>query len=145
MVLYGFRWFKLVGLLLLGLALLPGCGSGLVPVYGQVTYEDGVPVEEGTVIGEALIDSRPMMVQGDLGKGGRFEWGTYRPKDGALPGSYKVMVIPRTLSEAESSKGVTPAVHKKYSSFESSGISFEVKGNGNVLNIKVSKGAVEQN
>lgn len=132
-------------MLCMGLVFLPGCGNGLVPVQGKVTYEDGSPVEEGTVIGEAFIAEKPVMVQGNLGKGGAFALGTNKPGDGALPGSYKGIVIPKTLSEAEASKGGVPAVHKKYSNYETSGITFEVKGHGNVLNIKVSKGTIEQN
>ena len=122
------------------LALLAvGCASGRYPVSGRVTYEDGTPVEEGTVIGEATVDGKAVGVQGGIGKDGSFSWGSDRPGDGAPPGTYKVLVMPRALGDAEMSEGKQPAVAGKYTKFESSGLTFEVKPEKNVFNITVSR------
>lgn len=122
------------------LALLAvGCASGRYPVSGRVTYEDGSPVESGTVIGETTVDGRPVSVQGNIEKDGSFEWGFARAGDGAPPGPYKVLVVPRALGDAELAAGMRPAVSGKYTKFESSGLTFEVKPQKNEFNITVSR------
>src|SRR5262245_57297473 len=122
------------------LALLAvGCASGRYPVNGRVTYEDGTPVESGTVVGEATVDGKAVGVQGGIGKDGSFSLGTERPGDGAPPGTYKVLIMPRALGDAEMAEGKQPAVAGKYTKFETSGLTLEVKPERNVLNITVSR------
>jgi hypothetical protein len=131
--------------ILLGCALvavfvaLPGCGSRRAAVTGKVTYEDGTPVEGGNVIGEATVDGKLVAVQGTIHKDGSFTWGGDREGDGALPGTYKVIVVPVALSEYQLSQGVRPAVDGKYTKYESSGLSFEVKEGRNEFNVTVSR------
>ena len=72
------------GLLALFVA-LPGCGSRRASVTGKVTYEDGTPVEAGSVIGEATVDGKLVAVQATIKKDGSFSWGGDREGDGALP------------------------------------------------------------
>src|SRR5262245_52426221 len=81
------------------LALAAGCGSGRYPVTGSVTYEDGNPVEAGTVIGEATVEGKSVSVQGKIEKDGTFSWGAAKPGDGALPGNYRVIVMPVALGD----------------------------------------------
>jgi hypothetical protein len=121
------------------LAFVSGCGSGRYAVTGRVTYEDGSPVEAGTVIGEAKVDGRPVGVQGNIEKDGTFCWGTERARDGAFPGNYRVLVMPVALGDSELAAGKVPAVGGKYAKYETSGITFEVKAQNNVLNITVAK------
>jgi hypothetical protein len=126
------------GLLALFLA-LPGCGSRRAIVTGKVAYEDGTPVEAGSVIGEATVDGKMVAVQGTIQKDGSFAWGGDREGDGALPGTYKVIVVPVSLSEYELEHGQAPAIDGKYAKYETSGLSFEVKEGRNEFNIKVSR------
>jgi hypothetical protein len=104
-----------------------------------VTYEDGSPVEAGTVIGEATVDGKPVGVQGNIERDGAFRWGTDRPGDGALPGKYRVVVMPAALGDSELAAGKTPAVDSKFTKYETSGITFEVKPGTNELNITVTR------
>src|SRR5262245_19595011 len=128
-------------LLLAAVALVAccGCGPKRYRVSGTVTYEDGGPLDEGTVAGEATIDGKLVAVQGNVNKDGSFEWGTERSGDGAFPGKYRVVVLPRALGDAETSQGMRPAVGKKYTSYETSGITFEVREGRNKLDIKVAR------
>jgi len=103
-----------------------------------VTYEDGSPVESGNVIGEATVDGKLVGVQGTI-KNGAFTWGGAREGDGALPGLYKVIVVPVSLSEYQLGQGMTPAVDGKYTKYETSGLSFEAKPGKNEFKITVTK------
>lgn len=108
---------------LLGVLLLTGC-SGNVAVSGTVVYDDGSPVEEGTVCGE-LADGGRAMVQGSI-KDGAFALGTERPGDGVLPGKYKILIQCRALGDAELAEGKRPAIDGKYGSYERSGLELDV-------------------
>ena len=132
------RRFFLVALSI-GFAISCGCSSGRYPVNGVVHYADGVPVDAGTVVAEASIDGELVGLQANIEKDGTFQLGGVTPGDGAFPGSYRVAVMSPTISDAETSKGKTPAVDGKFSRFETSGITFEVKPEKNKLDIEVSK------
>jgi hypothetical protein len=122
----------------MGIVLVAGCNSGRCTVTGTVTYEDGSPVESGSVIGEATVDGKVVGVQGRI-RNGTFTWGGAKEGDGALPGVYKVIVVPVSLSEYQLGQGMTAAVDGKYGKYETSGLSFEVKPGKNEFNIKVTK------
>ena len=62
------RWVD--GLILAGLVFCWGCGSGLVSVEGQVTWQ-GQPVEEGTIVFEPADGQGPSA-------GGKIQNGQYR-------------------------------------------------------------------
>jgi hypothetical protein len=118
-----------------------GCGSGRIPVTGRVVYEDGSPLTEGTVIGEAEEGGKKVMARGAVQSDGRFRWGTERPCDGAWPGKYRVVVVGRALGDAEASQGKLPAVDPRYANPKTSGIVFEVKETDNDFTITVTRPA----
>jgi hypothetical protein len=71
--------------------LAAGCGgSGTVPVKGTLTF-DGKPLAGAFV---TLIPDGPggREAHGSTDAGGVFHLSTFSPKDGALPGAYKVTV-----------------------------------------------------
>ncbi len=119
--------------------LLTGCSSSRFPVKGKVHYADGSPVEAGSVIAEATIDGKLVGIQGNIEKDGTFKMGGDQPGDGALPGSYRVIVMPVSLGDSELAAGKTPAVDGKFSRFDSSGITFEVKDKEVDVDIPVTK------
>jgi hypothetical protein len=121
------------------LAPIAGCGSGRYPVTGRVTYEDGTPVEGGTVIGEGTVNGKAVGVQGNIEPDGTFRWGTERAGDGAPAGQYRVIVMPVALGDSELAEGKQPAVDGKYTKYGTSGITFEVKPGKNELNITVTR------
>jgi hypothetical protein len=103
-----------------------------------VTYDDGAPVESGLVVGEATVDGKLVAVQAPIRKGA-FSWGGAKEGDGALPGLYRVIVLPESLSEYQLAQGMTSAIDGKYGKYETSGLSFEVKPGKNVFDIKVTR------
>src|SRR5438067_1061279 len=67
-------------LCLLGAA---GCGSGLYPVRGKVTYPDGKPVTEGMVVFESKSEEARVTARGEIQSDGSFALSTHKPGDGA--------------------------------------------------------------
>jgi|SRR3954463_11597458 hypothetical protein len=122
----------------LAMALVTGCSSGRNTVAGTVTYDDGTPVESGIVIGDATVDGKPVSVQGTI-RNGVFSWGGAKEGDGALPGQYKVIVVPPALSEYEVARGMIPAIDGKWGKYETSGLTFEVKPGKNEFPIVVTR------
>jgi hypothetical protein len=118
---------------------LTGCGSGRSAVTGRVTYPDGSPLTEGNVIGQMGEGVGSVTVQGRVKPDGSFSWGTDREGDGAVPGKYRVAVIPRGLGDAERAQGKQPAVDPKFSNLQTSGIELEVKEGRNKLDITVTR------
>jgi hypothetical protein len=131
------RW--LAPALVLAVLVAGGCGPAHYPVTGRVVYEDGTPLPEGSVVGETTVDGKKVMAQGDVRPDGTFTWGTGKPGDGARPGTYRVIVVPRALGDAELAKGELPAVDPKFSNPDTSGIEFEVKEGKNELYITVKR------
>jgi hypothetical protein len=137
MTAFSARRLQLPALLLL-VALAVGC-SGRHPVTGRVLYEDGSAVEAGTVIAEATVDGKPVSVQGNIEKDGSFSLGGDRPGDGVLPGSYKAIVMPVALGDAEMGEGKSPAVDGKFGRYDSSGLTFEAKAEKTVVEFRVTR------
>jgi hypothetical protein len=69
-----------------------GCGSKLVHVKGKVLL-DGKPVEKATVVFEHE-DGGGNQAAAQTDDEGVFHLGTFQPGDGAMPGQYKVLIIP---------------------------------------------------
>jgi hypothetical protein len=77
------------------LAGVSGCGEddGIgrrYPVSGKVTYK-GEPVTKGTV-GFVPMDSSGRAANGEIQSDGSYTLTTHAPRDGALPGKYRVSV-----------------------------------------------------
>jgi len=67
-----------------------GCGNRPSKVTGTVTL-DGTPVEGATVT-FIPVDGKARSASGSTSADGTFELTTFKDKDGALPGDYKVTV-----------------------------------------------------
>jgi hypothetical protein len=120
------------------LVIVAGCGSGLQPVRGTVTLQDGKPAAGSQVVFEGGPVGKSVTARGDVMSDGSYELGTYKPGDGIPPGMYKVQVNPPPMVNAEAAY-VSP-FNAKFSSFQTSGLEFEVKsGQKNEYAIKVTK------
>jgi hypothetical protein len=84
-------WFLFCAALLVGLAV--GCTGGKkkpVKVEGSVLV-DGQPMA-GVDVTLSPIDGNGMAAQGRTDVKGNFSLSTFNPDDGAIPGSYKILV-----------------------------------------------------
>jgi hypothetical protein len=127
---------KLAAVILL--AGVAGCGNGLWPVSGRVAFADGSPLDAGIVICEMRDGKKTVLARGSIQPDGTFQLGTEKPGDGAKPGKYRVLVVPRGRTQAEENS-LPPIIDRKFEKFETSGIEFEVKAGKNQFPITVTK------
>jgi hypothetical protein len=129
------RWQSVLLWFVLNLA---GCGPSLTPVRGKVMLADGKPAAGSQVVFESDQDGKKISARGDVRDDGSFELSTFKPRDGVPPGKYKVQVNPPPMVNAEGP--YTSPFNAKYSSFQTSGLEFEVKsGAKNEFPIQVTK------
>ena len=130
------RWWAAVAMILaLSVA---GCGSGMYPVRGTVTLEDGTPLPRGLVIFERVDGGPPLTARGNIQAGGRYELSTERPGDGAPPGRYKVAINPLDTSDVPDEQKALP-FDIKYLNLNKSGLECEVKPGANDYPIRLSR------
>jgi hypothetical protein len=107
------------------------------PAGGSVTYL-GSPVEGATVIFVTEHSGRFYNAMGQTDSAGRFTLQTFRPRDGAVPGSHRVRIEKLTFSEppadlplqASFTAVETSHLPKKYRSHDTSGLTAEVVAKG---------------
>ncbi len=127
-----------VALLLLAAA---GCGPRLYPVRGKVALADGRPVTEGMVVFERKGEAKEAVTaRGEIQPDGSYRLSTHRPGDGAPPGTYRVLVAPKTDPNAVDRAPQPPPFDPRYADFSTSGLECEVKAGGaNEFPITVKK------
>ncbi len=86
-------------LALAGWGLLLGCTPNYpatVPVHGMVTLE-GEPLRGGEI---QFISDKALMATGRIQPDGTYRLSTFQPDDGAVPGTYRVVVKPPEVRTA---------------------------------------------
>jgi hypothetical protein len=74
------------------LTMAAGCGSKLVKVKGQLML-DGKPVEGASISFQPVENTGPQ-AQAMTDEDGNFRLSTFAEGDGAMPGEYKVIILP---------------------------------------------------
>src|SRR5262245_27174060 len=82
------------GTCLLLVLLCVGCGSRKTSPVEGVVLMDGKPVVGASV--QFVPQGKGRDATGETDKSGQFVMSTYQPRDGVLPGSYKVVISPPT-------------------------------------------------
>jgi len=117
---------------LVWLALIFGCGPShpvTYPVQGSVKFEDGAPVEIGSVEFRSMEGEERTTARGKIEKDGSFTLSTFEPGDGALPGEHQVIVQQMVISEGLSAEHHQHGrrVPRKYADYSQSGLTAEIK------------------
>ena len=116
---------------------LMGCGKkyDAYPVAGSVKFTDGVPLAGAYVNFEAV--NRLLRASAVADSEGRFQLSTVGKSDGAVPGEYRVVVLPPYQDPDSRSK--SPAVPTKYRSYETSGLKFNIAATENRFDIVLDR------
>lgn len=116
-----------------------GCGRGvtLTPVEGRVTL-DGKPLEFGAVMVQPKAGPA---AQAKIKTDGTFILGTYESADGVIVGPATVRVICRKeISQPGGERAYGPSlIPEKYSRFETSGLTVEIKPGMSPLDIPLAR------
>lgn len=127
------------------LALTAGCGNsrGTVPVSGTVTHQ-GQPVSPGLITFVPDDGALPSAMS-ELDSSGRYRLGTLALRDGAMPGTYRVMIESRgpdkpvpdemqgQMMDEDMQGSGDPLIPIKYFTTEGSGLTAEVEKGSNVF------------
>lgn len=128
---------RLSPFILLGLVLMVGCGdSRVVPVQGQFVWPDGTPADLETYVVEASVEGSKVTARASVDKEGKFTLTTFKPNDGAEPGTHQVIVVAAPRAEFEPPPRVKlPA---RYARPATSGLTLQVeRGKPNVFTLTV--------
>lgn len=123
-----------VGLLVL---LTAGCsGAKVYPVKGQLKLKDG---RDPSALAGHVVDfeSKEKMTSGsgEVKPDGTFEITTFEPGDGAVPGMNRIAINP---PQPEADKvPPPPVIDRKYNSFDTSGLEWEIKPGTNEVNFEL--------
>lgn len=76
-----------------------GCGSGVYPVKGRITYE-GKPMKGGGSISFVPTGNQAgKTAAGEIADDGSYELMTHRAGDGSMPGDFRVVIVQVTQRE----------------------------------------------
>jgi len=120
---------------------ISGCTGDKVPLKGKVTFkEDGSPLSRGTV----CFEKDSFSARGTLSADGTYQVSSVKQNDGIPPGLYKVYIFGAEASIDTPGGGMmdarsTSLVATKYTSAETSGITFQVDGKNREFNFEVEK------
>ncbi|MCI0455903.1 MAG: hypothetical protein L0Z62_02845 [Gemmataceae bacterium] len=120
------------------LSAIAGCGSGLHPVRGKVTLDDGKPLTKGLVIFEGKQGEKTVMARGVIQTDGSYRLSTHTPGDGAPPGKYRVLIAPMEDVDAPDNERRL-AFDSRYTDFNTSGLEFEVQAGDNDIPIRLAR------
>jgi hypothetical protein len=115
-----------------------GCsGSATYPVSGTVKLKNGHPLPGGLVVCEGAAQP----ARGTISSDGTFRLGTFERNDGALPGVYKVLVIPAVpddiLNDPVAVARYRSAVDSRYQNVQTTPLEFTVKDDGSTTNFDI--------
>lgn len=136
---------------LLGLAIVVvagGCGRPRYTVRGKVVRDGGAAyTEQGFVVAEAVIDGKPVSGRGTIAADGTFTLSGRGEGDGVMSGTYRVrLVAPRGAGDIDSGGSTPLPFDKKFTSFETSGLTIEVGAGSNdyTITLEPAPGAVKK-
>jgi hypothetical protein len=119
--------------------LLAGCHSGMYPVRGTITFDDGQQASQlaGGFVTFQSVDGQ-VSSQGAIQPDGSFRLSTQSENDGALPGRYRVLVTPPPHHGDERQQAI-PLVDPQYSDPRTSTLEATVEERANEVQLRVKR------
>src|SRR5207248_4180644 len=133
-----------LAVVLLFTTFLEGCaGGGPYPVEGTVVWEDGTPAKE-LALSSVVFDlpEKQTSARGVIQPDGSFRLTTYKPNDGALAGTYKVMVVEagrKPLGGPDGSLLAPGYMDSRYADPRTTDLQVTVEPRKNVISLKVRR------
>ncbi len=125
------------------------CGSGRPDTFatkGKVVFADGSPLAGGTIMfqssghGDQVFNARGLIKQD-----GTFQMTTFDSNDGAVAGEHKVLVREAApASDFAPPSATAKLVDPRFMSFDTSGLTVNVKEENNDLTIKIDRPATRR-
>lgn len=119
--------------LCLGLTLLSGCGSQ-DQLRGRVTFEDGSPLEMGTV----CFLREGYLARGTIQPDGTYVVGSETASDGLPAGTYQVYIDGAAVEDPTDPSGMALQIDEKLTRPDTSGLTVTVPVSGGRFDITVS-------
>jgi hypothetical protein len=142
------RWAGLGGTLIT-FGLIFGCGGSgpsTIPVTGEVAYRDGASLPLGGRVVFVSVSSggeKGHTAKGQFSSDGKFQLTTFEENDGAVPGEYKVAVLPNvpddrgSLTERAYAQALEP-IDRKYLDPQTSGLRYTVSAENGLQPIRIA-------
>jgi hypothetical protein len=120
-----------------------GAGPSTTPVTGEVVYPDGASLPlGGRVVFVSAGGDAAHTAKGYFGSDGKFQLTTSGENDGAVPGEYKVAVLPTVpddrglMSERAYAQALEP-IDRKYLDPQTSGLRYTVSAENGPQHIRI--------
>ena len=112
---------------ILALALVPGCSRQVGPTDGQVLFQDGSPVQSGSI--EFRNTKTKKRFASRIGSDGKFHPVDKRGDPGLPPGEYEVVVVQMVLTEDLALENHTHGgtVPRRYADYYTSGLFKQIR------------------
>jgi hypothetical protein len=127
------------------MAIVTGCGESrreTFPVRGTVTFKDGQPLAGGVVEFQSIgAGDEQINARGEIQADGTYRLTTYEEADGAVAGRHQVIVLPPVDTTGSNMSGPPPpeVLHRRFQSYETSGLEFTVQPGENQYPIVVDR------
>jgi hypothetical protein len=132
--------------IVVGLFLVAGaCGCArrdLYPVRGKVVFDNDGPIDPlvgGLVIFEPPDPNMKVSARGEIQPDGSFRLGTFRERDGAPPGEYRVLVVPPTPPSQAKETPAPVVIHPRFHNLEETPLRQTVRPEANEFTLTVAK------
>jgi len=118
-----------------------GCGGGLCPIQGQLTWKDGTPAKElanSQVVFEE--ETKHTSSVGVIQADGTFQMMTLKPGDGVPAGHHKVAILEHRPNSNTAGTQLVPAkLDLKYADLNSSGLEVDIKPGTNAVSFTLDR------
>ena len=115
--------------------MLAGCGGTNDHLEGKVSFEDGTPLNLGSV----CFLREGFLARGEIQSDGSYVVGSLESDDGLPPGTYQVYIDGAEVENPRSPSGVSAVIAKELTSPQTSGLSVTIPHEGRTFDIKVSE------
>ncbi|MBN2294467.1 MAG: hypothetical protein JXM70_18705 [Pirellulales bacterium] len=137
------RLLRVTSILIAGIVAIAtvGCGRGTSPVKGKLVFADNQEAVTGLDQFVITMESAEMKLSatGIIGPDGTFSVSTFEEGDGAMPGTYRVVITPPIASLTSEGPIPKPIIDPSYSKLDTSKLEVKIEPGKNELVLEVER------